>query len=113
MNIGHQHAPVDVVNTHQKARVPSFWKIYAIVMAVDLLIYILIFHAGKAIPPASPTTSFPGNTGLVIYWLQAHMPASLIFLKNPTLPESLISLLILQDAWLAGLIYLWKRRTRS
>jgi hypothetical protein len=58
----------------QTSKSISFWKLYGIVMAVDLIIYVLIFHAGRAIPPSSPGTSFPGNYGLVLAWLEAHYP---------------------------------------
>ncbi len=88
----------------------SFWKIYGIVMAMDLLLYVLIFYVGRAIPPASPDTSFPGNYGLVIAWLIAHFPAALIFITTRVLPDSAMWLLIFQDAWVAGLIYWWRRR---
>ena len=79
-------------------------------MAMDLLLYFLIFYVGKAIPPASPDTSYPGNYGLVLVWLFAHFPTALIFFATRALPDSLMWLLIFQDAWLAGLIYLWLRR---
>jgi len=98
------------LNVPQKAGAVSFWKIYGIVMAIDLLLYFLIFYVGRMIPPASPGTSFPGNYGLIIYWFQAHYPAALVFLKFRALSDSMMWLLILQDVWLAALIYLWRRR---
>ena len=82
-------------------------------MAVDLLLYVLIFYAGRAIPPASPHTSFPGNYGLVMLWLIAHFPAALIFRVARFLPDSLMWILILQDIWLAALIYWWRKRMLS
>ena len=87
-----------------------FWKIYAIVMAVDLFTYFLIFYAGRAIPPASPFTSYPGNYGLCLAWIFAHFPGGLILFSREILPESLMWVLVFQDAWLAALIFLWKRR---
>jgi len=93
----------------QKSSAIRFWKIYGIVMAVDLLLYFLIFYVGRAIPPASPFTSYPGNYGLCMGWLFAHFPMALIFWGS-SLPDSLMWLFIFQDAWLAGLIVLWRRR---
>jgi hypothetical protein len=81
-------------------------------MAVDLLVYVLIFYAGKAIPPASPYTSYPGNYGLCLGWLFAHFPVSLIFWGS-SLPDGLMWLLIFQDAWLAAVVLLWRRRKSS
>jgi len=98
------------MDTPQKSSASSFWKIYAIVMAVDLLLYFLIFYVGRAIPPASPYTSYPGNYGLCLVWLFAHFPTELIFFATRALPDSLMWLLIFQDAWLAALILLWRRR---
>jgi Na+-driven multidrug efflux pump len=101
---------IDIVDLSNRSRAISFWKVYGIVMAVDMLLYILIFYAGKAIPPASPDTSFPGNYGLALTWLFAHFPSVLIFYAIRALPDKLFWLLIFQDAWLAGLIHLWRRR---
>jgi hypothetical protein len=81
----------------------SFWKICAVVMAVDLLLYVLIFFGGSAIPPASPYTSFPGNYGLALGWALAHYPATLIFLAR-LLPDSMMWILTLNGVWIAGLI---------
>ena len=99
-----------VMDTPQKSSAIRFWKIYGIVMAVDLLLYFLIFYVGRYIPPASPYTSNPGNYGLCLGWLFAHFPTVLIFFRTQALPDSLMWLLIFQDAWLAGLIYLCLRR---
>ena len=90
----------------------SFWKVYGAVVAMDLFLYVLIFLAGRAIPPASPDTSFPGNYALALGWLTAHFPATAVFYKR-ALSESLLWLLTLQDAWLAGLIYIWARLSRQ
>jgi hypothetical protein len=89
-----------------------FCKIYGIILAVDLLAYFLIFYVGKAIPPASPYTSYPGNYGLCLGWLFAHFPAALIF-RNSSLPDHLMWLLVFQDAWMAAVILAWKRRKVS
>src|SRR2546426_129268 len=93
----------------QTSRASRFWKIYGIVMAVDLLLYFLIFFAGRAIPPASPYTSYPGNYGLCLGWLFAHFPAALIYFGTPVLPDNLAWLLIVQDVWLAAVLFLWRR----
>jgi hypothetical protein len=91
-----------------------FWKIYGVVMTVDLAIYLLIFYAGRAIPPASPDTSFPGNYGLCIWWIIAHFPTAWIYTHTQVLPDSLLWILIFQDVWVAGmialLVVLWRRR---
>ncbi len=100
------------MDTPQRSGASRFWKIYGIVMAVDLLVYFLIFYAGRAIPPASPYTSFPGNYGLCLGWIFAHFPAALIYWDRPFLPDSLLWLLAVQDAWLASVIVLWLRRKR-
>jgi hypothetical protein len=92
------------MDTSQTPRKIRFLKIYCIVMAVDLLVYFLIFYAGRAIPPASPSTSYAGNYGLCLGWLFAHFPAALIFWVDSPLPDSLMWLLIFQDFWLAALI---------
>lgn len=92
----------------QESNSISFWKIYGTVMAIDLILYVLIFYVGSAIPSA-PGASAPGNIGLVMYWLIAHLPAVRIFWVIPTTADSWMWLLVLQDAWLAGLIYLWRR----
>ena len=98
------------MDTPQKVRPTGFWKIYGLVMAVDLLIYVLIFYLGRAIPPASPATSYPGNYGLALAWLVVHFPAALIFFIRDDLPDNWMWILILQDAWLAAWICLWTRR---
>jgi hypothetical protein len=92
----------------QESKSISFWKIYGTVMVIDLLLYVLIFYVGRAIP-SDPGASAPGNIGLVMYWLAAHLPATRIFLVTPAMSDSLMWILVLQDAWLAGLIYLWRR----
>ena len=89
----------------------SFWKLYGLVMAVDLILYVLVFYAGRGIPSA-PGASSPGNYGLMLHWLDAHRPAALIFYESRALPDSLMWLLIFQDAWVAGLAY-WLVRTTS
>lgn len=99
-------------DTPQRSRAGRFLRVYGIIMAVDLLVYLLIFYAGKAIPPASPYTSYPGNYGLCLGWLFAHFPAALIFWRS-SLPDGLIWLLIFQDAWLAAVVLLWRRRKSS
>jgi hypothetical protein len=86
----------------------SFWKICAIVMVVDLLLYVLVFYGGRVIPPASPYTSFPGNYGLILGWALAHYPSMLIFHAR-VLPDSMMWILTLHDVWIAGLIYVWRR----
>lgn len=91
-----------------RSKTVRFWKIYGLVIAVDLLLYLLIFYVGKAIP-SPPDQSAPGNAGLMVAWALAHMPGTLIFTKQ-LLSESFAWLLILQDAWLAGLIYFWRRK---
>jgi Na+-driven multidrug efflux pump len=96
------------MNFPKHAQTPSFWKIYAFVMIVDLMLYILVFHVGKAIP-APPDASAPGNMGLIVAWLFAHAPAAFLYTAQ-VLSESFLWLLVLQDAWIAGLIYLWRRR---
>jgi hypothetical protein len=88
-----------------------FCKIYCIIIAADLLLYFLIFYAGRAIPPASPYTSYPGNYGLCMGWFLAHFPTSMVF--KDVLPEKLAFFAVLQDAWLPGLILLWLRRRKS
>jgi len=88
-----------------------FWKIYCIIMAADLLLYVAIFYVGRLIPPANAYTSFPGNWGLCICWLLAHFPTERICSR---LPDEWLWLLVLQDVWLAALIYgcacLWRMR---
>ena|SRR6185369_10366837 len=93
----------------QTSNAIRFWKIYGILVAVDLLLYVLIFYVGRAIPPASPYTSNPGNYGLCLGWLFAHFPACLVFFSAPNLPDTWMWLLTVQDAWLAGLLFLWRR----
>jgi|SRR5882724_10878290 len=93
------------------SRAIRFLKIYGIIMAVDLLLYFLIFYIGRAIPPASPYTSYPGNYGLCMGWFFAHFPAAMVFFGG-ALPESLAWLAILQDVWLAALICFWIRRKK-
>ena len=94
------------------SRVRLFWKIYAIIVAIDLLVYIAIFYAGKMIPPESPTTSFPGNYGLCMWWYLAHFPSCLLFFRR-VLPDQVAWLAILQDVWLAGLIALIRIRAKK
>jgi Na+-driven multidrug efflux pump len=98
-----------VMAAPEKPGKAGFWQIYGVVMAIDLLLYILIFYVGKAIP-AAPGTSAPGNMNLVVAWLFVHVPAALIFFTTRALSESLMWLLILQDVWLASLVHLWRRR---
>lgn len=93
----------------QEPKTISFWKIYGSVMAIDLLLYVLIFYVGRAIASA-PGASSPGNYGLIMYWLRAHFPAARILFATRALSDGLMWILIFQDAWLAGLIYLWRRR---
>ena len=102
---------VDVRHDDQATEIGSnqFCKIYGIIMAVDLLVYFRIFYVGKAIPRASPYTSYPGNYGLVLGWLFAHFPTALIFWVS-SLPDRWMWLLIFQDAWLAAVVLAWKRR---
>src|SRR5262245_41547491 len=83
----------------------SFWKIYGIVMATDLLLYLLIFHGGGAIPPDSPESPV---FGLALGWNFVHFPATLI-LHTLALPDDLMWISILQDAWLVGLIYISRK----
>jgi Na+-driven multidrug efflux pump len=78
-------------------------------MAVDLVIYVLFFYAGRAIPPASTYTSFPGNYGLCVGWIIAHFPTAAVL----TLPDSLLWLSVFQDVWLAALILLWRHRRKQ
>jgi hypothetical protein len=99
-------------DTPKRSRAGRFLRVYGIIMAVDLLAYFLIFYVGKAIPPASPYTSYPGNYGLCLGWLVFHFPAALIFLGS-SMPDGLVWLLILQDAWLAAVVLLWKRKKSS
>src|ERR1035437_4372495 len=96
----------------QTSNAIRFWKIYSIVMAVDLLLYFVIFYAGRAIPPASPYTSYPGNYALCMGWFLAHFPAVWFFFSG-ALPERLAWLTVLQDVWLAALIFLWRRRKKK
>ena len=86
-----------------------FLKLYGIIMAVDLLLYVLIFYVSRAIPPSSPFTSYPGNYGLCLGWVLAHFPAGVI-LFSTGFPESWWWLLIFQDMWLAAVIFVWRRR---
>ena len=99
-----------IMQTPQRSSANRFWRIYGAVMAVDLLLNFLIFYAGRAIPPASPYTSYPGNYGLCLGWLFAHFPAGLVFYAAPALPDGWMWLLTVQDVWLALLIFLWRRK---
>jgi hypothetical protein len=92
-----------MTNTPQRSRAIQFCRIYGIIIAADLLLYFLIFYVGKAIPPASPYTSYPGNYGLCLGWLFAHFPAALIF-WGTFLPDHFMWLLIFQDAWLVAVV---------
>ena len=101
-----------VMDTPPKLPAPRFLKIYGVVMAMDLMVYLLIFYAGRAIPPR-PDTSFPGNFGLCVWWTLAHYPAAWLYYHKQMLPDGLLWVLIFQDALWAGLILLlvalWKR----
>jgi Na+-driven multidrug efflux pump len=87
-------------------------KLYGIIVFVDLLLYIGIFYCGRAIPPASPYTSYPGNYSLCMGWLLFHLPASFIFFAG-FLPDGLAWLPILQDIWLAlFIVWIWRRKNQ-
>jgi hypothetical protein len=100
------------MNTLRTLNSIRFWKIYGIVMAGDVLLYVAIFYFGKAIPPASPYTSYPGNYGLCMGWYLIHFPAAAAYFSE-ALPERLAWLLVLQDVWVPAFVLLWRRRKKS
>jgi hypothetical protein len=83
------------------------YKVCVLVVLIDLLLYILLFHSGIILPffdsPNRKLTSFPEGYWQKSIWVIFHFTAIPIA-KLISLNEKYLFLLIIQDVWVILLV---------
>lgn len=65
----------------------KIYKICLVVLALDVLLYLFLFHSGIVLPwinlsaeeYSKNLTSFPRDFGQMMFWIVPHMPLSALF----------------------------------
>jgi hypothetical protein len=82
------------------------YKVCVLVVLIDLLIYLLLFHCGIILPLINPSvevyskkiTSFPRDTMQKVIWIIFHFP-TLFFVKIFIKSDKQLFLLVIQNVW--------------
>jgi hypothetical protein len=97
------------------------YKVCVLVVLIDLLLYLLLFHCGIILPFINPSvevynksfTSYPRDTMQKVVWALFHFTAIPIA-KLFSLNEKYLFLLIIQDVWVILLVnYIFFRKKRN
>jgi hypothetical protein len=93
------------------------YKVCVLVVLIDLLLYILLFHSGIILPffdsPNRKLTSFPEGYWQKSIWIIFHLPTSLIG-RIFSLSDKYIPIVLIQDVWVILLVnYIFFRKKKK